>query len=77
MSDRFADTHDVITEWQKQDPRLEDREGFLQYLTSRDIAQFNVGDRKRSMKYLREARKQKITVAELLFESKGTGQRWT
>ncbi len=70
MSDRFGAIHDVITEWQKQDPRLVDREGFLQYLTTRDIGQFNVGDTKIWMGYLREARKQKITVAELLFESR-------
>jgi len=63
VSDRFAAIHDVITEWQIQDPRLTDKEGFLQYLKTRDIGQFNVGDTKIWMKYLRDARKQKLTVA--------------
>ena len=69
-SDRFAAIHDVITEWQIQDPRLTDKEGFFQYLKTHDIGQFNVGDTKRWMEYLREAKKQKVTVAELLFESR-------
>jgi hypothetical protein len=60
----------VITEWQKQDPWLNDRKGFLEYLRAGDIGQFNVGDTKIWMKYLREARKQGSTVTKLLFDSR-------
>jgi hypothetical protein len=70
VSDRFAAIHDAITEWQKQDPGLIDKSGFLEYLKARDIGVFNVGDTKRWMEYLQEAMKEKITVAELLFESR-------
>ena len=70
VSDRFAAIHDVISEWQKQDPRLNDEKGFLEYLKTRDIGQFNVGNTKRWLEYLREAKKRRVTVEEILFESR-------
>ena len=70
VSDRFTAIHDEITEWQKQDPHLRDKEGFLEYMSKRDIGQFNVGDTKRWMEYYREAKKRGVTVTELLFETR-------
>ena len=70
VSDRFTAIHDEITEWQKQDPHLSDKEGFLEYMSNRDIGQFNVGDTKRWMEYYRKAKRRGITVTELLFETR-------
>ena len=70
MSKRFSAIHDVITEWQKQNPGFNDKKGFLEYLKTWDIGQFNVGDTKRWMEYRREAKNQRVTVVELLFESR-------
>ena len=70
ISDRFTAIHDEITFWQIRDPDLSDREGFLQYMKTRDIGQFNVGDTGRWMRYYREARKRGLTVIEYLFESR-------
>ncbi len=70
VSDRFAAVHDEITEWQKKDPHLSDKEGFLEYISTRDIGQFNVGDTKRWMEHYRKAKKRGITVTELLFETR-------
>ena len=70
ISDRFSAIHDEITQWQKQDPKLNDKKGFIEYLKTCDIGQFNVGDTKIWMKYLREAKKRRITVAALVFESR-------
>ena len=70
VSDRFAAVHDEIIEWQKQDPHLSDKEGFLEYISKRDIGQFNVGDTKRWMEHYRKAKKRGITVTELLFETR-------
>lgn len=70
ISDRFTAIHDEITEWQKRDSDLTDREGFLEYMKTRDIGQFNVGDTGRWMRYYREARKRGLTVIECLFESR-------
>lgn len=57
-------------QWQRQDPHLNDKEGFLRYMSKRDIGQFNVGDTKRWMEYYREAKKRGITVTEFLFETR-------
>ena len=70
VSDRFTAIHDEITEWQKQDPKLSDKESFLEYIGTRDIGQFNVGDTKRWMEHYKKAKKRGITVAELLFETR-------
>ncbi len=70
VSDRFAAIHDEITEWMKQDPKLNDKKGFLEHLKSCDIGQFNVGDTGRWMEYYRKAKKRGITVTELLFETR-------
>ena len=70
VSDRFAAIHDEITEWTKQDPKLNDKKGFLEHLNSCDIGQFNVGDTRRWMEYYRKAKKRGVTVAELLFEAR-------
>jgi hypothetical protein len=70
VSDRFAAIHEEITNWQKQDTNLADREGFIRYLVTCDIGQFNVGNTDRWMQCYREAKKQGLTVSELLFESR-------
>jgi hypothetical protein len=62
ISDRFSAIHDEITQWQKQDPKLNDKKGFIEYLKTCDIGQFNVGDAR--------AKKRRITVAELVFDSR-------
>ena len=70
VSDRFEAVHDEITKWQKKDPHLSDKEGFLEYISTRDIGQFNVGDMRRWMEHYRKAKKRGITVTELLFETR-------
>ena len=70
IADRFTAIHDEITEWQKKDPNLSDLEGFLEYIKTRDIGQFNVGDTRRWMKNYQEARKQGVSVTEFLFETR-------
>ena len=70
VSDRFAAVHDEITEWQIKDPHLSDKEGFLEYISTRDLGQFNVGDTRRWLEIYRKAKKQGITVTELLFETR-------
>ena len=70
MSDRFSVIHDKISEWQKQDTNLANREGFLLYLKACDIGQFSVGNTDRWMKCYKDAKKKGISVAEHLFESR-------
>ena len=65
--DRVSVIHDAITEWQIQDAQLTDNIGFLEYLKNRDIGQFPVVNQKKWMEYLRTAQRQRITVAEMLF----------
>jgi hypothetical protein len=77
VSDRFTAIHDEITEWQKQDPQLSDKEGFLEYMSTRDIGQFNIGDTKRWMAHYRKAKKLRIAVTELLFRARDLRTRST
>ena len=68
VADRFSAIHDLISEWEKQDPRLGDKKGFLEFMKTRDIGQFNVGDTKIWMRYYKMAKKEGVTVAEYLFD---------
>jgi len=68
VSDRFSAIHDLISEWEKRDPRLRDKEGFLGFMKTRDIGQFNVGDTEIWMRYYKMAKKEGVTVAEYLFD---------
>lgn len=68
--DRLSAILTTIDEWLKQDPRLRDNEGFLRFLKSCDIGKHQVGDVNVWMRYYHEARKKRVSVAELLFEKK-------
>ena len=72
IADRFTAIQDEVTEWQKKDPNLRDLEGFMEYMKTRDIGQFNVGDTIRWMNNYREARKRGVSVTEFLFETRRT-----
>ena len=58
----------IIEIWRKQDPKLSNKSGFLKFLGEQDLGLFNVGDTKVWLNYYHEAKKKRMTVAELLFE---------
>jgi len=68
VADRFSAIHDLITEWEKRDPGLRDKEGFLEFIKTQDIGQFNVGNTEIWMRYYKMAKKEGVTVAEYLFD---------
>jgi hypothetical protein len=68
LEDRMSAILYYIEQWRVNDPQLENKIGFLKYLTTCDLGCFNVGNTKVWMNYLKEAKKQGIGVAELLFE---------
>ena len=68
VSDRFSAIHDLISEWEKRDPGLRDKDGFLEFLKTSGIGQFNVGNTEVWMRYYKMAKKEGVTVAEYLFE---------
>ncbi|MCW4051081.1 MAG: hypothetical protein NWE89_15260 [Candidatus Bathyarchaeota archaeon] len=70
VQDRLSAILHHIDEWKKGDPFLEDKMGFLDYLKTCDIGHLNVGNTKIWMSYYRRARKQRVTVPELLFAMK-------
>lgn len=67
ISDRFSEIHEKITKWQIHDPELKDKKGFLEYLKSCDIGQFNVGNVSVWMEYYKRAKKKGVSVAEIIF----------
>ena len=67
LQDRLSAILYYIEQWQVNDKYLEDKDGFLAYLKNCDIGCFNVGNTKVWMSYHTEARKQRKTVPELLF----------
>lgn len=69
-TDRLSAILDAIDKWQKRDPELQDRGGFLRFMKSCDIGKHQVGDTKVWMGYYHEARRKRVSVAELLFEKK-------
>jgi len=69
-NDRLSAILDTIDEWQKRDPELRDKEGFLRFLKSHDIGKHHVSDSKVWTSYYYEARRKRISIAELLFEKK-------
>lgn len=68
QTDRLSMIIHYIDEWRKKDPYLEDKKGFLKFIKSCDLGCFNVGDSKVWMNYYNEARKKRVTIAELLFD---------
>ena len=68
--DRISAILNTIDEWQKRDPDLRDREGFLHFLKTCGIGNHHVSDTKVWMRYYYEAKRKRISVAELLFEKR-------
>lgn len=68
LQDRLSAILFYIEQWRDTDPNLECKEGFLNYLTTCEIGYFNVGNTKVWMNYHKEAKKQGVTIPELLFE---------
>jgi hypothetical protein len=67
LQDRLSAILFYIEQWKDTDPKLEYKEGFLNYLTTCDIGQFKEGNSNIWMNYFNEAQKKGITIAELLF----------
>ena len=57
MTDRLNFILKKIEEWTIKDPKLEDKQGFLESLERHNIGLFNVGDTKIWLKYYHEAKK--------------------
>jgi hypothetical protein len=53
VSYRFTAIQEEITEWQKQDPQLSNKESVLEYMNTRDIGEFNIADTKKWMTFYR------------------------
>ena len=68
QTDRLSMILRYIDEWREKDPYLDDKKGFLKFIKSCDLGCFNVGDTRVWMNYHREARKKRVTIAELLFD---------
>jgi len=64
---RITAIHHHIDMWQKNDPMLKDSVGFVDYLKNCDIGCHRVLDIEKWLNYLKESRKKKITVAEVIF----------
>lgn len=64
---RISAIHHHINVWQKNDPMLKDSKGFVDYLKTCDIGCHRVLDTEKWFKYLKESRKRKITVTEVIF----------
>ena len=69
---RIPAIHHHINLWQKNDPMLKDSKGFIDYLKTYDIGCHRVIDTEKWLKYLKESRKKKITVAEIIFSHRST-----
>ena len=70
LQDRFSAILHFIEKWQENDPKLERKEEFLSFIKTCDLGYFNVGDTRVWMNYYKKAKKNKISIAELLFERK-------
>ena len=68
LQDRLSAILFYIEQWRDTDPDLKCKEGFLNYLTTCNIGYFDVGNTKVWMNYHKEAKKQGVTIPELLFE---------
>ncbi len=69
-NDRLSFILSQIEEWKKQDTELRDKEGFLSFIKKCDFGQYPVGDTRVWMKYIKEAKKKRMTVKELVFEKR-------
>jgi hypothetical protein len=68
LQDRLSAILFYIEQWRDSDPNLEHKDGFLNYLTTCDIGQFNEGNTQIWMNYQKEAKKKGVTIPEILFE---------
>ncbi len=69
-NDRLSFILSQIEEWKKQDTELRDKEGFLSFIKKCDLGQYPVVDTRVWMKYIKEAKKKRMTVKELVFEKR-------
>jgi len=67
-NDRITFILQMIDEWKKNDQELENKKGFLEYLETREIGRYKVGNTEIWLRYYSEARKKGITIVELLFD---------
>ncbi|UCD45103.1 MAG: hypothetical protein JSV27_00930 [Candidatus Bathyarchaeota archaeon] len=65
--DRLTFIIHTIDEWAKNDPKLENKLGFLEYLETQEIGKYKVKNIDVWLTYYHEARKKRISIAELLF----------
>lgn len=65
--DHLAFIIHTIDEWAKNNPKLENKLGFLEYLETQEIGKYKVKNIDVWLTYYHEARKKRISIAELLF----------
>jgi len=69
---RIQAIHHHIDIWKKNDKKLQDPKGFINYLKTCDIGRHRVLDTEKWLKYMKESRKKKITVAEVIFSHRSS-----
>ena len=69
---RISAIHHHINLWQINDPMLKDSKGFVDYLKTYDIGCHRVQDTEKWLKYVKESRKKKVTVAEVIFSHRSS-----
>ena len=69
---RISVIHHHINLWQKNDTKLKDSKGFVDYLKTCDVGCHSVLDTEKWLKYLKESRKKKITVAEIIYSHRSS-----
>jgi hypothetical protein len=73
--DRLTFIIHIIDEWAKKDPQLKDKQGFMEYLETQEIGKYKVENADVWLTYYKEARKRRISIAELLFHKVREGRK--
>ena len=73
--DRIDYILELIDIWREKDPKLEDRVGFNKLIERASIGRYSVVNTKTWLSYSKEARKNRMSVAEIIFEKSRTSYK--